>query len=44
VQATTAPNGEPAYLVWPAEAFEWNTVETRRELEELRAAPFWEAE
>lgn len=30
------------YVYWPIEEVEWNAAETRRELEELRAAPFWE--
>jgi hypothetical protein len=42
VEPALAPDGKTrAYLVWPAEAFEENLVEERREREELRAAPFW---
>lgn len=43
VEPALAPDGKTrAYLIWPAEAFEENVVEERREREELRAAPWWE--
>lgn len=29
-------------VLWPAEAFEGNVIEERRERDQLRAAPFWE--
>lgn len=43
VEPVIAPDGTTrAYLVWPAEAFEENVVEERREMRELSAAPFWQ--
>lgn len=41
LRLVATPEGEPAYLIWPAAAFERNLVEQGRYEGELEACPAW---